>query len=290
MSDHRIRSVATIYPAQANTMKSDQELLPQPRLIIQEFALTTSTHGIPGIARSQSHHNRFFWAISLLAFTGIMTYFIAESIQAYFAYPTQTLVSIAEENNPLFPAVTFCNYSPLRYDRFIQPFLDYTNGLNLTNTNDTTSFSESQAGYIRDFFQYKLNRGESLEDYFYSLDSMLISCKYNSLNCSKEDFLTSISSRYGYCYTFNAKSHQIRNGTLFKSGTNGEWGNLRIDLYVHSHQAVPYFSDGMKLNVRSQTIMISSTSSYWFDCNDSRQSRNAPHPRERPVSHAGTQV
>ena len=244
MPDQTAATLATISPIDADTRKS-RRASPRARAIIREFALNTSTHGIPGIARSQSHHNRFFWTISLLAFTGIMMYFITESIRAYFEYPIQTLVAIAEENNPVFPAVTICNYSPLRYDRFIGPFLNYTNALNLTNTTDTTSFTEAQSGYIRDFFQYKLNRGESLVEYFYTLDSMLISCKYNSLNCSSADFITFISSRYGHCYTFNARSPRIRNGTVLNSGLNGEWGNIKMEFYVHSHQYVPYFSDSM---------------------------------------------
>lgn len=244
MSDPTPSNLATVDSIEPDTAKSRGKS-PQVWSIIREFALNTSTHGIPGIARSQSRHNRFFWTISLLAFTCIMMYFITESIRAYFEYPVQTLVSIAEENNPVFPAVTICNYSPLRYDRFIEPFLNYTNALNLTNTTDTTSFTQTQSGYVRDFFQYKLNRGESLVDYFYSLGSMLLSCKYNGLNCSKEDFLTFVSSRYGYCYTFNAKSSRIRNGTLLNSGLNGQWGNLRMEFYVHSHQYVPYFSDSM---------------------------------------------
>ena len=48
------------------------------RSIINEFFLNTSTHGLPGIARSESIHNRLFWIATLSCFTGIMLYFITQ--------------------------------------------------------------------------------------------------------------------------------------------------------------------------------------------------------------------
>ncbi|CAF1499272.1 unnamed protein product [Rotaria sordida] len=157
MSNETIKYVATIFPIDAEVLKAD----PKSRRtgsIIKEFSLNTSTHGIPGIARSQSIQNRIFWCISTLIFTGVMIFFITQSIREYFEYPSQTSVSIAVGWPQAFPAVTICNYSPLRYDRFIGPFLNYTNTLNLTNTTDTTNFTFAQSLYINDFLVYKLNQ------------------------------------------------------------------------------------------------------------------------------------
>ena len=214
------------------------------RSIIREFSLNTSTHGIPGIARSESKHNRIFWSISLLIFTGAMTYFIVQAIQAYFAYPTQTSVSIVHEWPQAFPAVTICNYSPLIYDRFIEPFLNYTNSLQLTNTSDTTNFTIEQASYIQDYLTYKLNRNESLQDFFYPLESMLISCSYNRLTCTAANFTWFISPSYGLCHTFNAKLKDSFGDTLKYNADNGENGKLELHLYIHQHQYVPYLSNG----------------------------------------------
>lgn len=182
------RNVGNVFPVDVDVVQSAPET-PAPTAILREFSLNTSTHGIPGIARSQSISNRVYWIISLLAFTGIMIYFIVEAIRAYLEYPIQTVMTSEEVMNPTFPAVSFCNYSPLRYDRFIGPFLTFTNERRLTNTNDTTTFSIEQAGYIRDFFQYVLNRNQSLTEYFYPLDGMLLSYKYNNRNCSFQDFV-----------------------------------------------------------------------------------------------------
>ncbi|CAF1523016.1 unnamed protein product [Rotaria sordida] len=212
------------------------------RSIIREFSLNTSTHGIPGIARSRSIQNRIFWCISTLIFTGVMIFFITQSIRAYFEYPSQTSVSIAVEWPQAFPAVTICNYSPLRYDRFIGSFLNYTNTLNLTNTTDTTNFTFAQSLYINDFLVYKLNQGESLNDLFFPLESMMMDCVYNKISCYATNFTSFISSAYGLCYTFNAKLRDSFNTRVRNSSENGGTGVLQTHFYVHQHQYVPYLS------------------------------------------------
>ncbi len=156
----------------------------------------------------------------------------------------------------LYPAVTICNYSPLRYDTFIEPFLNYT--------NDTHGFSREQAGYIRDFMQYKLNHGEALDDYLFPLDSMLISCVYNGKNCSTDDFTSFLSSYYGLCYTLNAKNDRIRNGSLFYNSDNGGFGLLKLQFYLHSHLYIPYFADGMYLYLY-RLLLVLFLYSCWFN-------------------------
>ena len=233
------------------------------RAIIRDFSHNTSSHGIPGIARSSSTVNRSYWILSTLTFTAIMIYFITEAIRAYFDYPTLTLVTIKETAIQPFAAVTLCNYSPLRYDRFIGPFFNYTNQLNMTNTTDPSNFTEEQSLYIRDFFQFKMNRNETLTDYFFPLKSMLLSCQYNGLHCSSKDFIQFVSSMYGYCYTFNAQAKTIRNSTLYTQTENGGLGFLELELYIHSHQYVPYMKNGrsqLDLNIKPCTRSLTSRS------------------------------
>ncbi len=243
MTDSTIKHIPTGLPVNPEDLKLKRPLQ-RRRSIIREFSLNTSTHGVSRIARSQSIHNRVFWSVTSLIFTGVMLYFVIESIRAYFNYPTQTSVSIVEEWPQAFPAVTICNYSPLRYDRFIGPFLNYTNTLNITNTNDTTTLNETQMLYISQFFQYKLRRDESLDEFFFPLSSMLIKCNFNGMNCSADNFTSFISTAHGLCYTFNAKLKNTIDGGVRNSGDNGGNGYLGLRFYVHSHQYVPYTAPG----------------------------------------------
>lgn len=250
MPNETIKTLASVFPVDAAAVKAGAK----PRRtasIVKEFGLNTSTHGIPGIARSQSLPNRLFWTISLTIFTGIMAYFVVESIRAYFKYPSQTTVSIVIEWPQAFPAVTICNQSPMRYDQFIKPFRNYTKTMRLMNTTDTSDFTGEEASQVLDFLTYKLNRNESLLDFFYPLESMLMSCSYNGLPCTATNFTWFMSARYGLCYTFNAKLKDSFNGTLRMNSDNGNNGLLQLSLYIHSHQYVPYFSDGQYLLIDS---------------------------------------
>ncbi|CAF4665308.1 unnamed protein product [Rotaria sp. Silwood2] len=232
--------LATIFSIDKITIESDRKQHGW-RSIIREFALNTSAHGIPGIARSQSIKNRIFWSISFVIFSGITLYFVIQTIREYFQYSTQTSINIVSEWPQNFPAFTICNVARIRYDQFIVTFLNYTNELNVTNTNDTTSFSLLQAKYVNEFFRMKTNQNESLNMYFFPLSSMLIKCIFNNKNCSASDFTSFSSSSYGLCYTLNTKLKNMTN--VRKSNEYGGSGKLELSFYVHSHQYVPYIEE-----------------------------------------------
>ena len=242
MTDSTIKHIATVFPINAEALKSDPKS-PRRRSIIREFSLNTSTHGIPGIARSRSIQNRIFWTVSSIAFTAIMVFFIVQSIQAYFSYPTQTSVTFVVERLQAFPAVSICNYAPLRLDKFIQPFRDYLRSRNLPISNDSKTIASFEAEYIRDFFQNSLAKNESIEKYVIPLNSSLMFCTYNDKACHTNDFITFLSASHGYCYTFNAKRKSNSTGVRKTTEYGGD-GRLRLQLYVHSYQYVPYVTEG----------------------------------------------
>ena len=212
------------------------------RSIIRDFALTTSAHGIPGIARSRTPQNRLFWSISFVAFTSITLYFVTREIINYFQYSTQTSVNIVNEWPQHFPAFTVCNLVPVRYDRFIGPFLRYIATLNATLTNDTESHYTVQSKHMADFFQMKINRNESIEEFFFPLETMLMRCLFNGRPCSAENFTSFSLSSYGLCHTFNAKLKNV--DSVRFSDDHGGSGNLNLRFFVHGHQYTPYVREG----------------------------------------------
>ena len=238
--------VSSIFVIGTETIKTRRKLS-RRRSIIRQFGLNTTAHGIPGIARSESIHNRIFWSISFIIFTGVTLYFIIQEIRTYFEYPTQTSVNIINEWPQYFPAFTVCNLAPVRYDRFIEPFSNYLTTLNMTNVNDTTSFSSLQAKQMGDFFQMKINRNESLDEFFFPLKSMLLKCVFNGRSCSAVNFTSFSLPSYGLCHTFNAKLKNVEN--VQRSDEYGGSGNLNLRFYVHSHQYVPYIREGQCSNL-----------------------------------------
>ncbi|CAF1034985.1 unnamed protein product [Adineta steineri] len=255
MTDSTIKHIGAVFPITSEALQTDIKYR-RRRSIIQEFSLNTSTHGIPGIARSRSVYNRIFWTISFLFFTGVMIFFITQSIQAYFGYPTQTSVSFVVQRSQAFPAVSVCNYAPVRYDLIIDTFLNYTNSRGLTNTTDNSTMTAQQASYIRDFLQYIFNSEQDFKPYLFSLQSMLLNCVYNGQYCNYTDFTPFISSTYGFCYTFNAKMKS--NGSTIRQTTdNGGSGKLELGFYAQSQQYFPYVSAdasvGMMIMVHDNT-------------------------------------
>jgi hypothetical protein len=247
MSDSTIKHIATVFPINAEALKPDPTFH-RRRSILREFAINTTTAGIPGIAKSASIHNRIFWTVSFLVFTGIMMYFLVENIIAYFGYPTQTSVSFLVARSQPFPAVTICNYSPIRYDVFIEPFINYTNSINVTDTNDTSTITAIQAAYINEFIQILLNSGQPPAKYCFPLESMLLNCLYNGATCQATDFISFFSSDYGLCYTFNAQT-KSNTSNIRQTTDNGASGKLELRLYAQSQDYVPYLSGGTFNNI-----------------------------------------
>ncbi|CAF3751624.1 unnamed protein product [Rotaria sp. Silwood1] len=235
--------VSMVFPTKPTLIK-DEKTMHRRRSIIREFALNTSTHGLPGIARSESIHNRIFWSISFLCFTAVMIYFVTTAILSYFGYPTQINVDIITEWPQYFPAVSICNGAPFHLDRFIRPFLNYTYEQNLINSTNTSTIPAYLASSILDFLIHKTNKNESMDSYLFSLSSMLYKCTFNNLPCSIENFTTFNSAFYGRCYTFNAKMKSNSNNSVRYVNHNGGNGVLDLEFYVHSHQYVPYFWKG----------------------------------------------
>ena len=198
-------------------------------------------HGIPGIARSRSKLNGLFWSVSSLTFTGVMIYFVVQSIRNYFQYPTQTSVSIVIDQQAAFPAVTICNYSPFRSDRVLEPLLNYTNAL---NTTDPTKLLLQLLNALPEFMISKLNEGASVKEYFFPLGIMLLLCEYNGIPCAASDFRSFLSSTYGLCYSFNTQSRDINASQVRSSTDSGGTGRLLLYLYAHSQLYIPLFSPG----------------------------------------------
>jgi hypothetical protein len=243
MSDKTIQHIATVLPISSNTLRKGTKYR-RRRSILKEFSLNTSTHGIPGIARSRSIANRLYWSVLFTSFVGIMVFFVVKDINTYLQYQTHTVVA-RKFHWPLeFPAVTICNYSPLRLDRFVRPFLQYINVLNQTNTTNRTYILPNEVRHIFSFLHEHLIRNQYSKDLYYPLQDMLISCKYNSIACNVTNFTEIAVKEYGLCYTYNSKRKNMYNGGIVYSSDGGGPGELNLELYVHHHQYIPYLSNG----------------------------------------------
>lgn len=237
------KNIATVYPQNVGPWQSNP-VRHRSRSILREFALNTSTHGLPGIARSVSVTNRIFWSLSFMVFTSIMVFFIIQSITGYFNYPVQTSVVHVVERSQIFPAVTFCNIAPVRSDRTKNDFLNYLYQNNLKNIS-STELTINDIQYLPEFFVEVINKRQPYEHYYFTIDDMMIGCNYNGQRCTSNDFISFVSPNHGKCYTFNARTKNMTGKKLRTINERGATGSLTLKVYAYNHLYVPYFADGI---------------------------------------------
>jgi hypothetical protein len=76
------------------------------------------------------------------------------------------------------------------------------------------------------------------------LKSMLGACLYNGHACTTSDFRSFLSSKFGLCYTFNAKVQGLNGSQVRSIIDHGGVGKLELHLYAHSHLYVPSYAGG----------------------------------------------
>lgn len=230
-------------PTNFATNLQDRKRASRRRSIIHEFCQNTSTHALPGIARGASIYNKLFWSISFLVFMSIMIYFIVTTIIAYFHYPTNIDVDVVSEWPQYFPAVSVCNMSPIRRDKFEEPFYEFLRRSALIKENSSV-FDAYDNLNIAKFAMEIFDRNETLDPYFFTLQSILHSCTFNNQPCSADDFITFVSSYYGYCYTFNARLKNKSQESVRYANDYGGDGVLELSFYTYTHQYILLFPTG----------------------------------------------
>ena len=60
--------------------------------------------------------SRIYWTIVFLLFVGALCYLAVIQSQRYYEYKTVTQTSIIMEDDPVFPAVTTCNFNLIKND------------------------------------------------------------------------------------------------------------------------------------------------------------------------------
>ena len=99
------------------SISSEEEKKTKPRLQeeLRQFFERTSLTGAPRIVKSSNKHLTIFWLVAVVFLLGMTTYATFNVLTEYFAYETVSQYQEVLEQ-PIVPAVTVCNYQPLRSD------------------------------------------------------------------------------------------------------------------------------------------------------------------------------
>ena len=154
---------------------------------------------------------------------------------SFFKFEVSVSVDIIEESPIPFPAVTICQTYP--YDLAKKNTQDYFSEKNLMRNISANSSNLALEQVISlqtlmkatIFADKQLNESQKMS-LGYDIDSLIISCYFNNVQCNMSDFTLYYTFEFGNCYTFNKKTGPEKN--LKKSSKPGRLGGLTLELFT----------------------------------------------------------
>ncbi|CAF0724254.1 unnamed protein product [Brachionus calyciflorus] len=200
-------------------------LLDKLKDLFIEWCKSSTSHGIPNIARAENKIIALVWCLAFTISTGFCGFYILQTIIEVSKNPTMINYEIIEETPAVFPAISICNLNPFKttnsnvYNTLLNVLLE--NNFKYTIHPNLASISASSL-----VKSYVFNLPDEVKKTFsYQYSELVYSCKFNGFLCSSQDFEWFYSFDYGNCYKFNP------NGTKMV-GKSGSQGGLRLEMYV----------------------------------------------------------
>uniref|UniRef100_A0A674P3K0 Acid-sensing (proton-gated) ion channel 2 n=1 Tax=Takifugu rubripes TaxID=31033 RepID=A0A674P3K0_TAKRU len=183
---------------------------------------------------------RAFWLLALCTSLGLLLSWSSNRLLHWLSFPTYTRVHTEWAKELAFPAVTICNNNPIRLYKL----------------------TKSDLYFLSDFKLFLPPRNfegtnlEFMDRLSHQLDDMLLSCKYRGEPCGAHNF-SSVFTRYGKCYMFNAAEEGKTLRTTMKGGTGN---GLEIMLDIQQDEYLPVWGDsedtafeaGVRVQIHSQ--------------------------------------
>jgi hypothetical protein len=204
---------------------------------VVEWCFSTTVHGYSEIAAHESWFVKTMWILITVGSNAYMIVGLVQIIQAFLQYGVVVNYQSVVESPSDFPAITVCNLNPFDLTSHTTTGTYISNILmnnqispNITVGSGSKSiFLVQQASKILKanvVADSSLNSSQ-LENLGFTLDTMLISCFYNDIECNSSDFTWVHSFDYGNCYTFNGDENNVK-----KTSRPGPTNGLRLELFV----------------------------------------------------------
>jgi hypothetical protein len=238
------------------------------KLIFEDWMTNTTSHGLPNVIKTKYWFIKIFWLLFYIIAFCYFSYTLVQTWVDYFSYGVLTTLTNVNDEIVDFPAVDFCNLNPTPLD------LNRSYTYDLSEYNDSISFYDELIDEIRGYLYISdivNNVGSTMT---FRFNQMIISCYFNGVKCTQDDFYYYRDYDYGSCYKFNggrikSLKNITRNGLLntpyylekevdLKNITDsGASNGLRLEIFVGDPQKVTYSNkNGIKLIVHNSSIDI----------------------------------
>ncbi|XP_077475296.1 acid-sensing ion channel 2 isoform X1 [Stigmatopora argus] len=239
------------------------------------FALLSRTrlHGLRQVCiPGGSLGRRVFWLLAFCTSLGMLVSWSSNRLLHWMSFPTYTRVHTEWAKELDFPVVTICNNNPIRLYKLTKSDLYFAgHWLGLLLANRTVRplvldlLQEDRVAWFGKLSDFKLflpprnfegTNLEFMDRLSHQLDDMLLSCKYRGEPCGAHNF-SSVFTRYGKCYMFNAAEEGKSLRTTMKGGTGN---GLEIMLDIQQDEYLPVWGDteetafeaGVRVQIHSQ--------------------------------------
>ncbi|CAF0785654.1 unnamed protein product [Brachionus calyciflorus] len=257
---------------------------------IEESLLSSTSHGIPNIIRSDKLSLRLMWIFFTIVSTGLCSYMIVQSITSYLSFETTSKIQIHSETSSIFPAVTICNmnYFTSEYSaEFIR---------NLSLDIQSNSYFEYDnfftARQIISINEELMSKSYKFGD---SFEKLILHCKLLTIDCKKKEYWTYYYHQiYGNCYQINSDRENLirlsRTGWFnslsfvlnisLADGLEGLYGGIGAIVMIHNqttspHSTVPFsVAPGFETSLGISRQFKSSLPKPYSNCNGDTSNLN----------------
>jgi hypothetical protein len=237
-----------------NSQKQKLNLKSKYKSIWINWLSKTSAHGVPIIIRAKYKPLKLIWIIFFII---CVCYFIISLVKLsirYSEYNTKTSYSIVNELSVEFPAIDICNLNPSQtYDKDLKDLLFFY-PYNMTNSiNYLDRLQDNILSYL-----YIGGIVAGIGPYFpYQIDQMIISCKFDGVECNKNDFYMYSDYNYGMCFRFN--------GGIVKTVSGSQKSDFGFDNQYsqEKREKKRIYDAGSKTGLKME-LFVGNPESNWF--------------------------
>lgn len=224
-------------------------------------------------------------------------------IISFLSFSVVTSTQMINEAPTLFPVIDICNlnsYDGMYAGDSMRKVLEESN-ITREMYREVKNYVETASDVFKSHFITNFDTN-TLYYYGFYLSQMLISCRYQGIECGLNDFYYFHNYHYGSCYRFNGGKggdfYEGLNATEFKKSKKSGWknglqlelnvGNLSKQQYtykagirviVHNISVEPFadedgidVSTGQQTNIAISRYFINRLSSPYSDCIDNLKS------------------
>lgn len=159
------------------------------------FARGSSLHGLDRAVSGRPGPRRWLWALSLATAAGLLAALGTERLSRYLHFPHLSRRQWVSAANLTFPAVTICNFNPLRLSRLRRNDLFHAGEMLelLERPRDHRPRAPAALRRLADFSRFQpqpFSLAELADRAGHCLQDMLLMCSFRGHRCSHRNFST----------------------------------------------------------------------------------------------------